>query len=795
MNQMKIVVIIMMENGKNTVTIQIGKGCRYYGLDEEAMRKLFSDLTYKNKAYDDAIRFGSYVSSDIPEKIRYFAVSRDGKIIWSPRGYIWVMKKWLKNNGYPVKIDDRTLTLPGINLKFQGKLRDYQEIAVNDIIRRYPIGVLKANTGSGKTIIAIAVIAKRKQPTLIIIHTKELLYQWQESIKKFLDYDCGIIGDGKFNIKDVSVGIINTVKNKMPELERKFGHIICDECFIAGTLIGDKPIETIKIGDYVNSFNHETNLIELKKVLNVFKHKPDTLCTVKLKNGKKNVCTTNHTFFDGNEYLTASELNDNSVLATEYTILKGEQNEKDHDRLSKLQKNYRVQNTLSEKKSKSKQKCILHTGVWNESYNPIFKIKTGQESQQQTDDRNEPNALIIKHRKNEIQEENKWNIQCMAWSKRWERNWTDSPTRKNGNCTWMGNGNTCKNSRSCQWKQTCVVSEKESTTSIQSGFRKSKIEDCNRNRWKESQFNSKKEIRQKERISLKMERVESVTVHKRRSGSEFGKVCPDGYVYNIEVEDNNNYFANGILVHNCHRVTSDTWSDTLIQFPAKHYMGLSATPYRKDGLGGAIYVHMGPKLHTVDKKLLFEKGQVLKPQIILVKTNFRAARSFIDEDQMPYATIIKKLTEDPKRNELIVRTIHADIKNNNGNILVVSDRVNHLNTLSKLLNSIKINHLVVSGKTASKKRKQIIKDMKNNKCRVLLSTLSLIGEGFSLDSLSCLCLTTPVKWKGRVIQSIGRILRPDKNKTPRVIDFRDENVRILKYSGYSRNKIYKDEWG
>lgn len=461
-------------SNKNIITIQIGKGVRFYNLPDKAREKLYDDLTFKNQKYEDAIKRGAYISSDMPENIKYFAVSLDKEIVWSPRGYVWVMKKWLMDNNYKVIVDDRTLTLPSINLKFQGKLRDYQDIAVGDIIRRYPIGVLEAATGAGKTVMATALIALRDQPTLVIVHTKELLYQWQESIKKFLDYDCGIIGDGKFVVKDVSVGIINTVKNKMPELERKFGHIICDEV---------------------------------------------------------------------------------------------------------------------------------------------------------------------------------------------------------------------------------------------------------------------------------------------------------------------------------HRVTSGTWSQTLIQFPAKHYTGLSATPYRKDGLGGAIYVHMGPKLHKVDKKLLFEKGQVLKPQIILVKTDFRAARSFIDEEQLTYAQVIKKLTEDATRNELIVRTVHADLKKNNGNILIVSDRVNHLNTLSKLLSSIKINHLVVSGKTASKKRKQIIEDMKNDKCRVLLSTLSLIGEGFSLDSLSCLCLTTPVKWKGRVIQSIGRILRPDKNKTPRVIDFRDENVRVLKYSGYSRNKIYKDEWG
>jgi len=33
-------------------------------------------------------------------------------------------------------------------------------------------------------------------------------------------------------------------------------------------------------------------------------------------------------------------------------------------------------------------------------------------------------------------------------------------------------------------------------------------------------------------------------------------VCTDGYVYNIEVEKDNNYFANGVLVHNCKNSTT-----------------------------------------------------------------------------------------------------------------------------------------------------------------------------------------------------------------------------------------------
>jgi len=64
---------------------------------------------------------------------------------------------------------------------------------------------------------------------------------------------------------------------------------------------------------------------------------------------------------------------------------------------------------------------------------------------------------------------------------------------------------------------------------------------------------------------LEFSRVDRVEVLEQGSGSGFGEVCPDGYVYNFEVEGNNNYFANGVLVHNCHEFKSKS-SDRGIAF-------------------------------------------------------------------------------------------------------------------------------------------------------------------------------------------------------------------------------------
>jgi len=59
--------------------------------------------------------------------------------------------------------------------------------------------------------------------------------------------------------------------------------------------------------------------------------------------------------------------------------------------------------------------------------------------------------------------------------------------------------------------------------------------------------------------------VDSLEILEQGSGPGFEQVCPDNYVYNLEVEGNHNYFANGVLVHNCHEFKSKS-SDRGIAF-------------------------------------------------------------------------------------------------------------------------------------------------------------------------------------------------------------------------------------
>lgn len=99
----------------------------------------------------------------------------------------------------------------------------------------YCMGDFTVTHNSGKTVMALKIIAHRGQRALIVVHNKELLYQWQERIFDFLGIPLervGLIGDGnKFNKSlDIHVGIVNSVSKVIEKINGYIGMLIIDEC-------------------------------------------------------------------------------------------------------------------------------------------------------------------------------------------------------------------------------------------------------------------------------------------------------------------------------------------------------------------------------------------------------------------------------------------------------------------------------------------------------------------------------------------------------------------------------------
>lgn len=243
-----------------------------------------------------------------------------------------------------------------------------------------------------------------------------------------------------------------------------------------------------------------------------------------------------------------------------------------------------------------------------------------------------------------------------------------------------------------------------------------------------------------------------------------------------------------IVIDECHRTPSRTFTEGVTAFDCKYMMGLSATPWRRDGLSKLIFWHVGDVAHEVDKDTLVESGDVLKAEVVLRETAFSTDYDPSGE----YPQMLSELTEDEARNHLIVGDVIKEASNGGGICLVLSDRKEHCHTLAGMMKDRGMSADVLTGAVCNGERKAIVERLNAGDVKVLIATGQLIGEGFDCKGLSTLFLATPIRFDGRVTQYLGRVLRPAPGKDKaRVYDYVDEHVGVLKASARARQVVYQ----
>lgn len=441
--------------------LTVSADCYLEQIDRDLEKTLKDQLTIDNPKYIAARRYGRWIGKKLKPKLYYYEQEPGG--LRFPRGFANQAIELCQDSGVEPEIVDERRRLADHQFSFQAKLRPYQDEAVQMICSR-SFGVLEAGTGSGKTVMALAAIARRRQPAIVIVHTKELLYQWRDRIEEFMGIEAGLIGDSKFEVKPLTVAIVNSARKRTEELAPQFGHLIVDEC---------------------------------------------------------------------------------------------------------------------------------------------------------------------------------------------------------------------------------------------------------------------------------------------------------------------------------HRVPATLFTDVVSHFDSYFLLGLSATAFRSDeGMTKLIYYFMGDRIHSVDPMQLKVSGAVLKPKIRRRTTDFTYGY------RGDYQALITALTEHEGRNRQIADDILNYVRTDpDSTALVVSDRVSHCNVFVELLQKHQVSVALLTGQIAPEQRSQIVADVQSGKVQVLVATLQLISEGFDCSGLASLFLTTPITFEGRLVQVIGRILRPAANKVPMVYDYVDDQVAALRRSSAARQKV------
>jgi len=242
-----------------------------------------------------------------------------------------------------------------------------------------------------------------------------------------------------------------------------------------------------------------------------------------------------------------------------------------------------------------------------------------------------------------------------------------------------------------------------------------------------------------------------------------------------------------LVVDEAHRCPSRTFLEAVSAFDSRFMLGLSATPWRRDGLSRLIYWYVGDKVHQVDQAALVDAGHVLEAEVIWRDTNFEPTYDASEE----YSRMLSELTQDEARNTLIADDVAREAQGNGGGVcLVLSDRKAHCEALGRPWRHAGWRRQYFTGDLPTAKRQAIVAALNGDGVKVLVATGQLIGEGFDCRELSTLFLATPIKFNGRLLQYLGRILRPAPGKTQAVVYDYVDPVGVLENAARARQRVY-----
>lgn len=123
------------------------------------------------------------------------------------------------------------------------ELRPYQEAALASWESAACRGVIALPTGSGKTRIAIAAIARAQARTLVLVPTRVLLDQWVTELARVAKTPVGRLGDGVRQVESITVATYESAFRTMAEIGNAFDLLVVDETHHFGNGLRDEALE------------------------------------------------------------------------------------------------------------------------------------------------------------------------------------------------------------------------------------------------------------------------------------------------------------------------------------------------------------------------------------------------------------------------------------------------------------------------------------------------------------------------------------------------------------------------
>lgn len=216
---------------------------------------------------------------------------------------------------------------------------------------------------------------------------------------------------------------------------------------------------------------------------------------------------------------------------------------------------------------------------------------------------------------------------------------------------------------------------------------------------------------------------------------------------------------------------AQTYKKVLMALNNRYRIGTTATLMRK-GFSNEVLTDL-----IADVSVEMKDSNTLTPEIHFVPTDV----SWCSNDPDQFSKILTELSQNDRRNQLIIELVRREIGEGR-KILLVGSRIEALTYLHQKISEFCSSTLYV-GSTTLKQDQALKDDVASGRAQVVLADKKL-EKGCDIPSLDTLILAKPVNNEATVTQLVGRIVRALEGKpTPKVYDLYDKSNLAWRFAG------------
>lgn len=607
------------------------------------------------------------------------------------------------------------------------KLRPYQTEMIDQARKLMREGTKKlifsAATGSGKTVLAAFMLktsSEKGLSSIFLVHRREILLQSMRTFDKVgLKY--GIIAAGwpRNPRPKIQIASVGTLARRLKKI-RKPDILIIDECFPGYTKIDGIRIDQINPGDSIRTHNGTG------KVQKVFKRHVDSVVKLTFSSGKTLVCTPNHPIGTTMGFVPAFLLTKTDMVVT---II-----------------DYGMQNMFRSLSEEIMLKKEVSFGIFTQNDSELFQEAWGAN--------------------NKIQE-NKRYVQAGSSCESFHKTPCYGMEADCSRRQWpRANNPRTSDITGPRMAVQCDSENRASSLlplSLQNRCGEQRFKNRNRSKRIFSHSSGEKSSGCEKNILFGVVGVENIEFHEQGSSLEFERLCPKGIVYNLHVEPGNTYFAEEILVHNCHHVAAQSWAKVLEEYSSAYHIGLSATPTRTDGKGLGDWfdkIIQGPPLRSLINEGYLSDYKIYAPSTINTDNLHMLAGDFAKNE-------LSEVTDKPTITGQALD--HYRQLAPGKQVLIRCVSIQHSKNVAAQFKAAGINTRHVDGETPSFQRDADFRAFAKGELTAI-TQVDLVNEGLDIAGIECIIDLRPTMSQTLWLQFCGRSLRPAPGKVAIILD-------------------------